>query len=325
MHLGMSGSFRIDRSEPIAGGAVYYRRGKDAAHDHVVLHMRGGTRVIYNDPRRFGFMLLIEADEMETHPLLAGLGLEPSGNGLSAAKLAPRLQRRAAPLKAVLGDQRVVAGLGNIYVCEALWRARLSPRRSAGTLVKANGRPTERLDRLVEAVKAVIADAVAAAARRCATMFARTGSWGCSSIASPSTAAKARNVGGAAAAARSAVSSSRAARPSIVRPASDSAGAVFLDVGRHAPYSNACFSAARRPRLLFVAHRAAFVATRLCGVPDFEIGQDRWPTQLRPRRRSARSPAARPQTRFRAPVCGASSARSRRPSPPAIRRRRAVP
>jgi formamidopyrimidine-DNA glycosylase len=167
MHLGMSGSFRIERGgkgggRPLADDAVYYRRGKEAAHDHVVFHLKGGTRVVYNDPRRFGFMLLIGKKEFDTHPLLLGLGLEPTGNELSAEALAPRFAGRAAPLKAVLGDQRVIAGLGNIYVCEALWRARLSPKRAARTLVRADGKPTERLERLVEAVRAVIADAVEA-------------------------------------------------------------------------------------------------------------------------------------------------------------------
>ena len=89
-------------------------------------------------------------------------GLEPTGNELSAEALAPRFKGRVAPLKAILSDQRVIAGLGNIYVCEALWRAKLSPRRAAGTLVRANGKPTERLTHLVDAVREVIADAVEA-------------------------------------------------------------------------------------------------------------------------------------------------------------------
>jgi len=162
MHLGMSGSFRIDQSEPVAGDAVYHKRGKDAVHDHVVLHLRGGRRVVYNDPRRFGFMLLIEPAALDAHPLLAGLGLEPTGNELSAEALAPLLAGRKAPLKALLGDQRIIAGLGNIYASEALWRARLSPRRAAGSLVRADGRPTARLTELVAAVRAVIADAIEA-------------------------------------------------------------------------------------------------------------------------------------------------------------------
>jgi formamidopyrimidine-DNA glycosylase len=167
MHLGMSGSFRVEAasaggSEPVAAGTLYYERGKDPAHDHVVLHLEGGPQVVYNDPRRFGFMLLIEPEALDRHPLLAELGLEPTGNEFSAVALAARLAGRSAPLKAVLLDQTVIAGLGNIYVCEALWRAGLSPRRAAGTLVRRNGRPTERLFRLVEAVREVIAEAIAA-------------------------------------------------------------------------------------------------------------------------------------------------------------------
>jgi formamidopyrimidine-DNA glycosylase len=107
-------------------------------------------------------MLLIAPDEVETHPLLAELGLEPTGNALSANSLAPRLAGRAAPLKAVLLDQTLIAGLGNIYVCEALWRAGLSPRRAAGSLVRRDGKPRQRLVRLVDAVRAVIANAIEA-------------------------------------------------------------------------------------------------------------------------------------------------------------------
>jgi formamidopyrimidine-DNA glycosylase len=167
MHLGMSGSFRVEGagarvSKPIAGETLYYGQPKKDAHDHVVFHLKRRPRVIYNDPRRFGFMLLIRPKELDAHPLLKELGLEPTGNELSAEALAPRFAGRAAPLKAVLGDQRVIAGLGNIYVSEALWRSKLSPRRAAGTLVRSDGKPTERLERLVEAVRAVIADAIEA-------------------------------------------------------------------------------------------------------------------------------------------------------------------
>jgi formamidopyrimidine-DNA glycosylase len=167
MHLGMSGSFRIEtegarRSREFAGETLYYGRPKNSAHDHVVFHLKGRPRIVYNDPRRFGFMLLLRPEERCEHPLLAGLGFEPAGNALSAEALAPRLSGRTAPLKAILCDQRIIAGLGNIYACEALWRARLSPRRAAGALVRAGGRPSERLERLVEAVRAVIADAIEA-------------------------------------------------------------------------------------------------------------------------------------------------------------------
>jgi formamidopyrimidine-DNA glycosylase len=162
MHLGMSGSFRVEGAKPVGERSLYYARAKDVAHDHVILHLRNGLRIVYNDTRRFGFMLLLRQNELETHPLLAGLGLEPTGNALSADALASRFAGRSAPLKAVLSDQRVIAGLGNIYACEALWRARLSPRRAAGSVVRAGGTPSERLVRLVEAVRAVIADAIEA-------------------------------------------------------------------------------------------------------------------------------------------------------------------
>lgn len=166
MHLGMSGSFRIERgatgAEPVATDSLYYAPGKAAAHDHVVFHFGDGARVVYNDPRRFGFMLLIPPQDLETHPLLADLGVEPTGNALSAEALAIRFAGKAAPLKAALLDQTIIAGLGNIYVCEALWRAGLSPRRAAKTLVRRDRRPTERLVRLVQAVRAVIAEAIEA-------------------------------------------------------------------------------------------------------------------------------------------------------------------
>jgi formamidopyrimidine-DNA glycosylase len=161
MHLGMSGSFRVENSETPARRS-YRRDAKDIAHDHVVFHLRSGRKVIYNDPRRFGFMLLVEPEDVDTHPLLADLGLEPTGNELAAEALAHRFAGRSAPLKAALVDQTVIAGLGNIYACEALWRAGLSPRRPAGKLVAADGSPRQGLIRLVEAVREVIADAIEA-------------------------------------------------------------------------------------------------------------------------------------------------------------------
>jgi formamidopyrimidine-DNA glycosylase len=162
MHLGMSGSFRVEGGGPVGAQASSRRRGKHAAHDHVVLHTGDGARVVYNDPRRFGFMLLIESNELAAHPLLAGLGPEPTGRQLRPERLARRFARRSAPLKAALLDQSAIAGLGNIYASEALWRAGLSPRRAAGTLVRSDGSPTRRLERLVEAVRAVIAEAIRA-------------------------------------------------------------------------------------------------------------------------------------------------------------------
>jgi len=157
MHLGMSGSFRIDHAAPI--GEPYIPRGRNPAHDHVVFRFEGGARVTYNDPRRFGFMLLLTAKERETHPLLAGLGVEPLGEGLDADALARMFDGRAAPLKAALLDQKNIAGLGNIYVCEALHRAGLSPLRAARTLV-SGGKPSAALKRLAKAIKDVLQQAL---------------------------------------------------------------------------------------------------------------------------------------------------------------------
>lgn len=168
MHLGMSGSFRIAAMDKKAGDkkAKKETTRKNIAHDHVLLHLErdagANCTLIYNDPRRFGFMTLVDRRAIDAHPLFAGLGVEPTGNALDPAALAGKFAGRAAPLKAVLLDQKIIAGLGNIYVCEALWRARLSPRRAAGTLVRRDGTAGERLDRLTEAVRAVIADAIAA-------------------------------------------------------------------------------------------------------------------------------------------------------------------
>ena len=157
-HLGMSGSFRIEND---GVGAFHHPRDRLEKHDHVVFHL-GGTRIVYNDPRRFGFMLLTSLDELAEHPLIRELGAEPTGNALSADLLAGRFAGKSAPLKAVLLDQKIIAGLGNIYVCEALWRARLSPRRRAATLVTARGRPAARLETLVADIRQVIADAIQA-------------------------------------------------------------------------------------------------------------------------------------------------------------------
>ena len=162
-HLGMSGSFRIERDGDAAvPGVFHHERSKLAAHDHVVFHLSttsGPARVVFNDPRRFGFMLFAEAAALGTHPMLAGLGIEPTGNALDGKVLAELFSGKRAPLKAALLDQRLIAGLGNIYVCEALWRAGLSPRRQAGNIVSRSGARTERL---AEAIHSVIAEAIAA-------------------------------------------------------------------------------------------------------------------------------------------------------------------
>jgi len=160
MHLGMSGSFRVGKNS--TPGKYYHERSKSTAHDHIVFHMSNGATVTFNDPRRFGSMKLVPRAELEQEPLLRALGPEPLGNEFDAAMLAKACVGKRTSLKAALSDQRVVAGLGNIYVCEALFRARVSPRRQASTIAERNGRPNERAERLVEAIKAVLLDAIEA-------------------------------------------------------------------------------------------------------------------------------------------------------------------
>jgi formamidopyrimidine-DNA glycosylase len=163
MHLGMSGSFRIRKvGEEATPGQFHRPRDKDAAHDHVVFHMSSGTDIVFNDPRRFGYMKIIARNAMDEEPLLQGLGPEPLGNAFDAAKLARSCAGKKTSLKAALLDQRVVAGLGNIYVCEALFRAQLSPRRLAATLAAKKGEPTDHAKRLVEAIHAVLNEAIKA-------------------------------------------------------------------------------------------------------------------------------------------------------------------
>jgi|SRR5215831_4426438 len=160
MHLGMSGSFRVGAdTKP---GVYYHERSKSTAHDHVVFHMSNGATVTFNDPRRFGSMKLIQRAKLDAEPLLRALGPEPLGNAFDAAMLAKACAGKKTSLKAALLDQRVVAGLGNIYVCEALYRARLSPKRTASTIADRQGRPNARAAALVDAIKAVLRDAIAA-------------------------------------------------------------------------------------------------------------------------------------------------------------------
>jgi formamidopyrimidine-DNA glycosylase len=171
MHLGMSGSFRvINDDEANTPGKFHHPRSEDRAHDHVVFHMSSGAAVVFNDPRRFGYMKIIARGALEHEPLLRGIGPEPLGNEFDAAMLARACAGKKTSLKAALLDQRVVAGLGNIYVCEALYRARLSPRRLAATLATkagqrkgvAGGEPTDHARRLVAAIHAVLNQAIKA-------------------------------------------------------------------------------------------------------------------------------------------------------------------
>src|SRR5262252_4847130 len=163
MHLGMSGSFRVaeEKGEKTPGD-FHHPRSDDRAHDHIVFHMSSGARIAFNDPRRFGLMLLVPRAELAEHPLMKAIGPEPLGNEFDAALLAQACHGKKTSLKAALSDQKVVAGLGNIYVCEALHRARLSPKRMASTIATRAGAPNERAEALVDAIKAVLADAIAA-------------------------------------------------------------------------------------------------------------------------------------------------------------------
>jgi len=152
MHLGMSGSFNIEEA-PVTG--INETAG---AHDHVVFHMSNGAVITYTDPRRFGLMTLFDSKEMSTHKLLKDIGIEPLGNELSGTFLAQCFKNKKANLKAALLDQKNIAGLGNIYVCEALYRSSLSPLRLAATLFK----PVKRAEALATAIREVLNDAIAA-------------------------------------------------------------------------------------------------------------------------------------------------------------------
>lgn len=166
-HLGMSGSYRVEADDDAnAPGNFHHERSKLAAHDHVVFHLLRAdgrpVRVVFNDPRRFGFMLFADTPDGSEHPLLAGLGVEPTGNRLDGPLLNELFRGKRTPLKAALLDQKLIAGLGNIYVCEALWRARLSPLREAGSITTPKPEGTTRTTRLAQSIREVIADAITA-------------------------------------------------------------------------------------------------------------------------------------------------------------------
>ena len=162
MHLGMSGRFSIHEAQQSRHALADRPTQDHDAHDHVVFHMSNGARVVYNDVRRFGFMDLIAAGELDRHKLFRGLGVEPLSAALSPDFVAQAFAGKQTSLKAALLDQRLIAGLGNIYVCEALHRAKLSPRRQAASLVTRAKRPGARLKRLVPAIKSVLEEAIAA-------------------------------------------------------------------------------------------------------------------------------------------------------------------
>ena len=159
MHLGMSGRFEIthpDGEPPDRPGQFHYAPEPDAKHAHVVFTTEQGARVTYYDPRRFGYMALVNTATLQLHPWFAGLGPEPLSGDFDAQRLKSAFKDRKQGPKTLLLDQRIVAGLGNIYVCEALNRAHISPFRPAGGI----SRP--RLERLVAEIRAVLTEAIAA-------------------------------------------------------------------------------------------------------------------------------------------------------------------
>lgn len=169
MHLGMSGSFRIivdaDNKAENLNNVFHHDKSKAEKHDHVVFHLlgkKGKARIIYNDPRRFGYMELIERHNFDEHPYFAKMGIEPIGNALNGDVIAQLFKDKKAPLKSALLDQRLIAGLGNIYVCEALHGAGLSPTRVAGTLVNKNGKAGRYCEPLAQEIRTVIQKAIKA-------------------------------------------------------------------------------------------------------------------------------------------------------------------
>ncbi|MEF3048100.1 bifunctional DNA-formamidopyrimidine glycosylase/DNA-(apurinic or apyrimidinic site) lyase [Pseudotabrizicola sp. L79] len=153
IHLGMSGRMLISG---VMQGSFHHDHPAPQKHDHVVLHMAGGARVTFNDARRFGAMDLLATETAESHPLLAVLGPEPLGNQFDEAYLKARLKGKASPIKSALLDQHLVAGLGNIYVCEVLFRAGISPKRQAGQISAA------RVAAMVPIIRQVLAEAIEA-------------------------------------------------------------------------------------------------------------------------------------------------------------------
>jgi formamidopyrimidine-DNA glycosylase len=153
MHLGMTGRFTVSGKAP---GQFHHEAGADAKHDHVVFEMSGGGRVVFNDARRFGFMDLWAADDIGAYPPFAGMGPEPISNAFSGAYLAEAFRGKKTPVKSALLDQTVVAGLGNIYVCEALFRSGIAPTKLAGTIRR------DKLERLAVEVRKVIEEAILA-------------------------------------------------------------------------------------------------------------------------------------------------------------------
>lgn len=153
MHLGMTGRFTVSSKKP---GKFHHEAGEDDKHDHVVFEMQGGARVVFNDARRFGFMDLWPLADIDRYAPFDGMGPEPISNQFSGAYLEEAFADKKAPVKAALLDQYVVAGLGNIYVCEALFRAGISPKKLAGAIKR------DKLEKLAVEIRKVIEEAIEA-------------------------------------------------------------------------------------------------------------------------------------------------------------------
>lgn len=174
VHLGMSGRMVIESPDDtgVQPGTFAHDPGRHSAHEHIVFHVGNGTVIRFSDPRRFGLMTLTDRDGLADHKLIRHLGPEPTGTDFTGPVLAARLKGKNTPIKAALLDQRVVAGVGNIYACEALYAAGLSPRRKAFTVQGA------RADRLAAAVREVLDDAIAAGGSSLKDHVAPTGELG---------------------------------------------------------------------------------------------------------------------------------------------------
>ena len=164
MHLGMTGRFSIDRANgaKLEAGATPQKQRRTPKHEHIVFHLADGVAIRYSDTRRFGLMDLVPGEDLNRHALFKGLGVEPLGRDFTPALLAKTLAGKKTSIKAALIDQRIIAGLGNIYACEALHRARVSPKRLAGTLATKTGKPSAQTTALVDSVKAVLEEAIRA-------------------------------------------------------------------------------------------------------------------------------------------------------------------
>jgi formamidopyrimidine-DNA glycosylase len=157
MHLGMTGRFTVSAKKAAGKPGRFHRDvPEDEKHDHVVFDMQGGARITFNDARRFGFMDLWPADDLDRYPAFVGLGPEPISNEFSGAYLAEAFRGKKTPVKAALLDQHVVAGLGNIYVCEALFRSGVNPKKLAGAIKR------DRLEPLAVEIRKVIEEAIQA-------------------------------------------------------------------------------------------------------------------------------------------------------------------